>query len=413
MKTQNEMTAPLNEGRGARAPFARVARSAPTRGRLSTLLAGWALLGSTACGAAADSGFGSGEGEREYGEVAQDITGGWTLLTLNPGWSNYWGTANPPAVGVVDGIVTFRGALKATKSAGASPFQLPEAVRPVGDAKSNIELRISHSGGVGGTLFISAQNDENGETYDVFVNQDGVEGLGSAARILTSLDGAAFDQVAGEQLAWDDTYWANQYPWRVGGNPPLAGGPFVKNVDGFVRFQGYMEAPGQSELPGYVFTLPSEYRTSQTVMIPINLEDSWGQLTIFSTGDAYVHGNPPAAALGTSFEGAFYSRTTQGNAGLSMQNGWVSGSRAARVGIYDGVVRFQGSVKNGTTNTIATLPSNMRPPQTVYLVAAAANGPVPARIYVQTNGQVRVDTSNLPLWVAAQGVSLDGVSFAL
>jgi hypothetical protein len=141
---------------------------------------------------------------------------------------------------------------------------------------------------------------------------------------------------------------------------------------------------------------------------------SWGYISVYPTGDVYVNGNPPGANLGTSLEGAWFSKTLSGNEPLAVANGWGNYSaRSVKVGKYGDVVRFQGAVSGGTTNVIATLPSspvNMRPSKDVYVVGVA-NGPSPARLVIKTNGQVQVLWP--PLNVATVMVSLDGVSFWL
>ncbi|WP_437279096.1 hypothetical protein WME90_00645 [Sorangium sp. So ce375] len=377
----------------------------PAGGR-STLLVGFMLLAATGCVAAdGPEQLDDLEQSEQVGETAEAITDGWTELDLDNGWENYWGTTNPPAIGKVDGIVTFRGALKATNPTSDSPFSLPSGFLP--STATNLNLRIVLSGGVGGTLHF----DLSGAAHIV---QDGASppGLGNAAKTLTSLDGASFDQSFGvdDPLAPEGN-WTYLYGHRLGG--PVLFGAYVKNVGGFVRFQGLLANSAANDYDGFLFNLGTDFRPSNTVYVPADLGGaSFGQLTIYPSGDVYVNGNATAAKNGTSLEGVWFSKTLSGNVALSLDNGWGAYSaRSVKVGKYGGVVRFQGAISGGTSTTVGTLTdSNMWPPKTVYLVAAAY-GPTPARIIVTTSGVVQVDTPSLT--TASLFLSLDGVSFAL
>jgi hypothetical protein len=370
---------------------------------LSALLLGFSLIAAGGCGDTEGLEQFEQDEATELGRIGEAITGGWTTLTLTNGWQNYWGTSTPPAIGVVNGVVTFRGALKATSPTSNSPFTVPTAFRPNPNSVRN--MRVVLSGGAGGTLFIELDGKAR-------VIQDGVAPIGSAAKTLTSLDGVAYDLSEGTGLA-EAGDWEFLYGFR---QPP---GAHVKMVDGFVRFQGLLAKPdcGSADYDGFLFTLPTTYRPSNSVWVATQLGagsgsgQSWGRLTISPNGNVFVDGNPPAANCGTSFEGVSYSKTLSGNIPLSLINGWSAYSaRSVKVGKYGGVVRFQGAVSGGTSTTLATLPTDMRPPRTVYLVAGAY-GPVPARIVISTSGNVSVDSPSLS--VASLFLSLDGVSFGL
>jgi len=364
------------------------------------------------CGAAEDV---APTGENESTASTQEaITGGWTDLALTNGWQSYWGTALKPAVGKINGVVTFRGALKATNPTNGQPFTITD---PNLFPDGALNLPVAMANGSMGTL---ALNPIAG-VYVASVQQDSTGTVpGANAKILTSLDGAAYDTVKGAALS---TAWYDFYPYRV------QDGAFAKSVDAtaggsnaFVRMQGFVckvdGCSASNDLNGYLFTLPSNLRPGQTVFVPTHLglgvgtnTGSWGMLSIYSSGEVYVNGNPFMANIGTSLEVSF-SKTLTGNSGLDFRNGWVSYSaRAARVGKYGDVVRFQGAVKNGTARVIAVLPTSMRPPKDVYLVAGVSS-PVPATLLVKSsNGEVSVEGP--PLNVAATMTTLDGVSFAL
>ncbi len=102
---------------------------------------------------------------------------------------------------------------------------------------------------------------------------------------------------------------------------------------------------------------------------------------------------------------------------ISLSSGWVKRlTRDARARKASGnVVRLEGTVKNGTSTTIGTLPSGMWPSRTVYLVAHGIT-PSPGNPV----GQIKINSSGVitlvaPSLATAQtgGLSLDGVSFPL
>lgn len=376
------------------------------RSRLSTLLLGSLSLGMAACGAPEE--FAE---EGPIGDVQQAIDAGWQTLSLNTGWSNYHTSGRTPSVGKVNGVVTFRGAIKGSSSATPVVFTMPEAFRPSGAHAGAMDMRAVLYNGNGGTLFY------NLNTYEVSIYQDGVEmdTLGPDAKTMTSLDGISFDQNAGETLGAGEE-WEAQYPFRQDGQL----GVFAKTTsDNFVRLQGFLVRQDPDNWNGFLFNLPSAYRPGNTVFVPINIagrteSQTWSYISIYSNGDVYVPWNVPAANQGTSLEGAWFSKTLSGNENLALKNGWGKYSaRSVKVGKYGDVVRFQGAVSGGTGlsgQIIALLPSGMRPSKDVHVVGVA-NGPAPARLVIRTNGNVEV--LDPPLSVATVMVSLDGVSFWL
>ena len=383
-----------------------------TRGTLTRLLIGLTVLGVAGCGEAP-------EAQESVQTDEAPILGGWKTLTLKNGWEAHGGTA--PAVGVVNGVVTFRGALKAPAGqVNPVAFVLDDpAYRP--SPLDGLYLRTVLNGNVGGTLFYNPYNDGQGNTHQVYVYQDGVSppGLGAAARAFVSLDGVAFDKSYGDYIEHDPS-WSSRYQLREHGCAYVNGpcGAFVKLVDGFVRFQGLLGKNSPSDYGGYLFTLPDpKYIPSNNVTVPLNLgggqgsNQSFGAITIYPDGQVYVNGNPPAAASSTSFEGVSFSKTLAGNVPLPLSNNWQAySSRSVKVGKYGDVVRFQGAISGGTSATIGTLPPGYAPPKTVRLVAVAP-GPSPATVVVNTLGVITVEGP--PLSVSSLFLSLDGVSFGL
>lgn len=376
------------------------------------------LLFATGCGAAADEMGAEPWGEVEkVGELGEAITGGWTTPTLLNGWQNYNST-EAPAVGVVNGTVRFRGALKGPNATSTCAFVLPAAFRSYftsGGSQAvgadQLWMRAVLANSVGGAIFFEP---------DVFaglsptkncihVVQDGVSGVGAAAKIFASLDGITFDRTMDNSTVLEIAPgWSSLYTYRQQGQA----GAYVKLVDGFVRFQGALTDGG----PGgttRLFTLPAQFRPGQAVYVPVNLcsgtGQKYGRLNIYTNGEVHVQGDFAASRCLVSLEGASYSLATGGTT-LTLLNGWVPYSaRAVKARVNGGVVRLEGAVKNGTSTTIAVLPSNMRPSRTVYLASdswAAAQG----RIYVTSAGNVVVQ---YPALSTASGfTSLDGLSFS-
>lgn len=143
---------------------------------------------------------------------------------------------------------------------------------------------------------------------------------------MTSLDGVSFDQNAGEALAAGDE-WEAQYPFRQDGQL----GVFAKTTPDNVRLQGFLVRPqGSTNFDGFLFDLPSAYRPGNTVYVPVNLagrtpSQAWGYISIYPSGDVYVPWNVPAANLGTSLEGAWFSKTL--SAGSERPQHGASGER--------------------------------------------------------------------------------------
>jgi hypothetical protein len=363
--------------------------------------------------------------QQEVREQAENITGGWTALTPINGWQS-WGTGYEPAVGMVDGIVTFKGALKATNPTSDTPFTLPADFLP--SPKSNVVVPIALSkpanqSGKYGALFVGVDGIVH-ISQDSYVLNQANPVVGPSAKSFTSLDGASYDREAGTLLTtvpdgWDETY-ATRIPPGSDTHPPA----IIKNVGGFVRFQGGLSWADDG-YGGLVCNIPNtstlgwDARPTNTVWTATHLgglgsTGSWGLLSIYPTGDVFINGNFNASNINTSLEGVFYSKTLTGNVTLPLATGWSAFSaRSVRVGKYGDVVRFQGAIKGDSTatTTIANLAATYRPSRKIFVVAGANNVPLPARIIINTDGKVEVDDPGLAY--AKTFLTLDGVSFAL
>jgi hypothetical protein len=386
-------------------------RTSTTRPLLgsSALLLSLSLLGAVACG----------EPPEDFETNSSAITGGWTTLTLKNGWTAQGGTT--PAVGIVNGVVTFRGALTApANQTNPVAFELTDSrFQPF--ALNIVQTRVVLSGNVGGTLYYNPFSLGNNIPHSVSIFQDGVSppGLGAEARTFVSLDGVAFDKSPG-QFIENDPAWKSLYGHRQSESGcPGDCGAYVKLVDGMVRFQGFLQGD-PNNLNGYLFTLPdAKYIPGNDVTIPVDLggegvSQAFGALYMYPNGQVWVYGDPYAAARGVSFEGAWYSKTLSGNIALPLNTngGWHAYSaRSVKVGKYGDVVRLQGGIAgNGSSSTLATLPVGYRPSKTVK-VHAVTYGSLPGTITINTSGVMTI--SGPPLGQSTLFVSLDGVSFGL
>jgi len=379
-----------------RTAFARM-----SSGKLSAALAGFAWLAAAGCAEQAD----------DVETIQSAITDGWTTLTLNKGWSNYNGTSNPPAIGKVNEIVTFRGALKSDGSGGDSPFTIPSQFLPV--TGSVLALPVVMASASRGALSV-----ETTGVVHAFRDGESPAGPGPAGKVFTSLDGVSYDRITTDaEPIQTQGNWIAEYPHRVGQG--ATAGVYAKLVNGFVRLQGEVHSALSSNTSLYLFNIPKpEWCPGQSVYVPVALcsgsTGAYGRLNIYSDCRVFVqpeNNNVAAANCGVTVEGASYALSFTPTA-LPLENGWIAYSaRAVKVRKDGGVVRFQGAVYNGTSTTITTkLPSTMWPPVTVY-IPADAFGATHGRIVVTPTGTVRFDS---PVLSTAKGfLSLDSVSFGL
>jgi len=273
--------------------------------RLLTLASGLLALSLTGCGGLPESAE-----PDDVGTVQSEINGGWTTLTLINGWQAAGSTYHAPAVGKVNGVVVFRGALKATNPSSNAAFSLPAAFAPAdhnGFADSaSVRTKIVLSGGTGGSL-----------TYDPFtkkvsISQDGLSpsAIGAAAKTFSSLDGASFDVNVGAAVSAPS--WDGYYTWR-----PSDGNfkGFVKNVDGFIRFQGLLRKATDGDLNNFIFNIPSQHRPGNTVWAYANIghptnPNDWSVVTIYPSGDVWVDGTAGATwPSGIHLDGVSFSKT--------------------------------------------------------------------------------------------------------
>jgi len=373
--------------------------------------------------------------------------GGWTNLTLRNGWKAA-ADSNPPAVGLIDGIVTFRGALDGSEATSSTAFCLTDGHAASGGPDYTqfrpsdagvISVRAALANGASGSLELGLpfrQGDEehpalpDQERDSSFCMQVAEHGASSApgpnARELTSLEGVTYTKSAfapGQNaLKLELGNWRLLYPLRgTDGGLPSGPGIYAKVVDGFVRFQGEFESSvdaGESIDP-VLFTLPAGQGLipSDPVRVAVSLSPlavpQAGRIVIQPNGDVIMEGPSEAARAGVSLDGTAYSVSSPANAlPLPLSDGWTpSSGRAVRARLANGVIRLEGAVRNGTTASHGTLPAGMHPAEAIYVVADALLLAQPATLRIDTDGSIEVISPTLV--VAQPGISLDGVSFAL
>jgi hypothetical protein len=393
------------------------------RARVRSLLAAALAVSLAGCGGQSEFEL---EGESVTPDVEQlqeAITGGWTTLSLRNGWTTAAGS-NTPAVGIVDGIVTFRGALNGQNATSNVPFCLT--------APTFTQFRPSDVGLL--TVRAALANEATGSLlldvplipqlppdlhYCMQVFEHGAASQpGPNARARTSLEGVSYDRTFSDSIELASPA-VSPYPQRGsdGNAHPNGVGVYGKKVNNFVRLQTVivdpvLPSPGLFSLPNNQGMIPGN-----PVYIPVTVCPLSGplaaRLVVQTNGQVIYEGPGQPAGCGVSLDGASYSMASSaGTSPIALSNGWVPHSnRAVRVRQVGGVVRLEGGVKNGTTTTIGTLPAGMRPTSTIYVVANAMLVATPSTLRINTSGVISIVSPHLV--VATSGISLDGVSFAL
>lgn len=363
------------------------------------------LIGSALLLAAAGCGSEAFDQASGYGESAasdSEAFTGWTNLTMANGWQVF-DASNPPAVKVINStFIVFRGAVKAPSNVtNDSPFTLPTGFRTTNP--DICSMRVAMANPYGGTLFV----DEVGAAH---IQEDGATPPGTHAKQFTSLEGLSFDitSAGAEEIEYLNGT-SGLYPFRDQGAERGATG---KLVNGMVRLQGMVTG---TVFPNPSLQLPADLTPGQNVWTPISLcpgiNGGFADLLITNSGTVWVEATSPAdPGCEASLEGVVYALSATSTS-LPLGPGWKAfNPRPVKVRNDNGIIRLQGSVMSGTSTTVATLPSNMKPPTTVY-VAATANNHTRARLRIESGGNIVVETPSLS--TASKFLSLDSVSFAL
>jgi hypothetical protein len=186
-------------------------------------------------------------------------------------------------------------------------------------------------------------------------------------------------------------------------------------VNGFVYLRGAVSAGSSSTL----FTLPTGYRPSHKVYLPINLVNSKkGRLIIETSGVVSVYpesGSMADAYNFTSLDGASFAVLSTPSTAATMLNGWGNtayGTRPVAARADGAVIRLQGAMTTTGTNTTAfTLHSSFWP-STRVMIPVDMNGGTKGRIVIEPNGTGWVSVeSGKPASNGFLFTSLEGVSY--
>jgi len=391
--------------------------------QVCSLLAAVSALGLVGCGGQGEL---RTEGEFDAPQVEQRseaITGGWTTLSLRNGWTAAAGS-NTPAVGIVDGIVTFRGALNGQNATSNVAFCLTAPTftqfRPADVGLLTVRAALANQA-TGSLLLDFPANIQIPPNlhYCMSVIEHGASSQpGPNAKALTSLEGVSYDQSYANSIELASPP-VSPYPMRGsdGNAHPNGVGVYGKKVNSFVRFQTVMvdpvlPAPGLFPLPNNQGMIPGNPIYLPVTFCPLSGALP-GRIVIQTNGQVVAEGPHHDAICGVSLDGVSYSMASSADSSaITLSNSWVAHSnRAVRVRQVGGVVRLEGGVKNGTSTTIGTLPVGMRPANTIYLVANAMLVATPSTLSINSSGVISIVSPALV--VAKSGISLDGVSFAL
>jgi hypothetical protein len=194
----------------------------------------------------------------------------------------------------------------------------------------------------------------------------------------------------------------------------------VTSIDGIVYFKGAIKtfSTNTNMVP---FILPANFRPLNDVHILVDLcNASEGHLYINFTGAVSVQAEKTLsdARCFTSLDGASFAPLSVTSTPFTLVNGWTNaparfGTSKAGARIINGIVHFNGAIRNLSTNTNMvpfTLPVFLRPHTNVYLPVDLCNAEK-GRLFIKSTGAVSVQAEKT-LSFARCLTSLDGASFA-
>lgn len=213
-------------------------------------------------------------------------TTSFTMLKLQPGWTEFDNFYRKAAVRLIGGVVHFEGAIK-TAGTKQTAFTLPAKFRPA----RNVNVLISVCTGSIGRLHITPKG--------VVTVRSGVGFW--AVRCGTSLDGATF---ALSPKSFTSLALKNGWMNAPSGTAKAA----VRVVSAVVRFRGAIRTNGTQAEP---FILPKRFRPSTDVYVPVDLcNGDTGRLHIQPDGVVIVEAESSFAQAQclTSLDGAWFAR---------------------------------------------------------------------------------------------------------
>jgi hypothetical protein len=309
------------------------------------------------------------------------------------GWSNTIFGTTPAAVGIVSGIVTFRGAIS---TSGTNPVAtvLPAAYRP----PTAVYVPVDLCGATKGRLIITPDGTVTVQPKGAF----------TTASCFTSLEGASF------AVSGVFTGLSLQNGWT---NAPFSTRNAAVTLDaGIVHMEGAIATAGTNAIP---FVLPPGFRPSTQVYVPVDLcSANNGRLNIATDGTVTVQaegGTFTNASCFTSLEGVSFAVSTSNFTPLTLVNGWTNAPFSTRnAGAFTDkhMVRLEGAIATSGTNAVPfTLPPEFRPPSVVYApvdMCSATNG----RLIISTDGTVSVQAETA-FSNASCFTSLESVAYSL
>jgi hypothetical protein len=166
-----------------------------------------------------------------------------------------------------------------------------------------------------------------------------------------------------------------------------------------------------------LFTLPTAFRPSATVYVPVDLCDAKkGRLIITGGGSTTVEvdaGNFSNANCFTSLESVTFAKSA--GTALTLATGWTNASFATRGAAATsalGMVRLQGAISSGTNGLVFTLPLALRPSAITFVPVDLCNAKK-GYLQLQVGGNVFVvNGEDTFASTATCFTSLEGVSFA-
>lgn len=320
--------------------------------------------------------------------------GGFHALNLLNGWTASPSGTAAPAASLVNGVVTFRGAVAGGGNA-TEILKLPSSMRPT----STVRIVVDMCNGDDGWLEVDA---------DGAVIVEPVDGDLSVAQCFTSLDGASFVQ---SQVGASDLTLLNGW----------VSGPFGSGIAATEDQSGYIHLSGEisSGTAMFPFVLQPNFRPAKPVYVAVDLCNTInGRLDILPSGTVSIETENGSlydddARCFTSLDGVSYEANAYTK--LQLINGWQSANinTPPSVAVDNGIVTLSGGMKTaGIVQVAFKLPPGFRPTTTVYVPVDLCNGS-DGRLQIEPTGVVEVEVEGDDFTQAQCLTSLDGTSFSI